>query len=145
VGRKKDVFNCSDGSNVYPSYLELLLESNPLVRQAVVVGDRRPFLAALVVPDGTKIAAALKCAETVLTKSEIEAAVRVQVEKINAGLEQYEQIRRIAVVDGDFPATVRSVTTLQKIKIDRKAVDELYRKEIDGIYSTVGDGGGSVN
>jgi len=49
-------------------------------------------------------------------------------------LEEAERIRKIAVLKDDFPETVRSVTAFQKIKVDRKAVKELYREEIERIY-----------
>ncbi|HEX9443682.1 MAG TPA: AMP-binding protein [Candidatus Binatia bacterium] len=135
IGRKKDVFYCSDGSNIYPSHIELLLENEPLVRQAVLVGDRRPFLAALIAPDPGRIAAELGKAEASLTPGEVHDALRARVERINRRLEDYEQVREIAVVPGDFPERVRSVTAFQKIKVDRKAVEDLYAGEIRGLYT----------
>lgn len=53
---------------------------------------------------------------------------------IGSWLEDYEKIRKIGVLRSDFPDTVRSVTAFQKIKVDRKAAEELYREEIDRIY-----------
>src|SRR4030095_14343726 len=50
IGRKKDVFYCANGTNIYPAQIELLLENDPFIRQAILLGDQRPFLAALVVP-----------------------------------------------------------------------------------------------
>ncbi len=135
IGRKKDVFYCSEGSNIYPSFIELLLEDEPFIRQAVLVGDRRPFIAALIVPDRSAIAAALRSDDGVLADSEIEAALRPQIDAINERLEHYEKIRKIALMPADFPAVVRSVNVFQKIKIDRQLVAELYRSQIDAIYS----------
>src|SRR5215472_10101883 len=59
VGRKKDVFYCPDGSNIYPGYIELLLENDVFVHQAILLGDKRPFMAALIVPDRKRVAAEL--------------------------------------------------------------------------------------
>ena len=134
VGRKKDIFYCSDGSNIYPGYIELLLENDPFIRQAVLLGDHLPFMAALLVPDRGKIAAELKKQESALTSSEVEKLHWPRVDKVNAKLEDSERIRKIVVLDKDFPDKVRSVTAFQKIKVDRKAVEELYRKEIEAIY-----------
>ncbi len=134
IGRKKDIFYCSDGSNIYPAYIELLLENDPFVQQAVLLGDHRPFVAALLVPDRVKIAAALKKEVSSLTPSEMEQNLWSCVKKVNARLEHYEKVRKFVVLAEDFPEEVRSVTAFQKIKVDRKAVAEIYRREIEGIY-----------
>ena len=137
VGRKKDIFYCSDGSNLYPGFVELMLENDPFVRQAILLGDRRPFMAALIVPDGKKIASELKKEASALTEKEIEAIVQSRVEQINLRLEAVEKIRKIVLMLQDFPTEVRSVTAFQKIKIDRKAVEARYQKEISDIYSSI--------
>lgn len=134
IGRKKDIFYCSDGSNIYPGHIELLLESEPFIRQAVLVGDRRPFIAVLVVPDLARIAAELKKEESSVTHSEVERILWSRVERINTRLEDYEKVRKIAVLKNDFPERVRTISAFEKIKIDRKAVEELYRDKIDRIY-----------
>ena len=56
---EKGSFKCADGSNINPGTIEALLESDSLIRQAVLVGDHRPFIAALIVPERGRIAAAL--------------------------------------------------------------------------------------
>jgi long-chain acyl-CoA synthetase len=138
VGRKKDVFYCSDGSNIYPAYIETLLEHDPFIRQAILVGDHRPFIAALIVPDRGKIAAELEKGAAVLTDAEIKHLLHGRVEKINAGLEEVEKIRNIAVLENDFPPEVRGLTAIQKVKIDRNGVEERYRREISEIYPSAG-------
>ena len=134
VGRKKDVFYCSDGSNIYPGHIELLLENDPLVRQAILVGDHRPFIAALLVPERKKIAAELTKQESQLTDDDTSAALYARLEQINSRLEEVEKVRKLVVMQDEFPAEVRSVTVFQKSKIDRKAVEERYQKEIESIY-----------
>ncbi len=134
VGRKKDVFYCSDGSNIDPRHLESLLESDPLVRQALLIGDRRPFMAALVVPDLGAVAALLDKPAAAVTDAEAHEAILRRVEEFNRRLDEHERIRDIAVVREDFPERARSVTAFQKVKVDRKAVQELYAREIQRIY-----------
>jgi long-chain acyl-CoA synthetase len=141
VGRKSDVFNCSDGSNIYPGYIELLLENDRLIRQAILVGDRRPFIAALIVPEKQQIAVELDRAECSLTDGDIEALIQSRIDEINGRLEAYEQIRKIAVLKSDFPPEVRDVTVFQKIKIGRKLVEERYKKLISAIYAPSLKGG----
>jgi long-chain acyl-CoA synthetase len=134
VGRKKDVFYCSDGSNIDPRELELLLEGDPLIRQALLIGDRRPFMAALIVPNVERIATAIGKAPSAVNDADAHDAVMRRVKEINRRLDEHERIRDIALVREDFPERVRSVTAFQKVKIDRKAVQELYAREIQSIY-----------
>src|SRR4030095_6938633 len=140
TGRKKDIFNCSDGSNIYPGYIELLLENEPFVRQAILLGDRRPFIAALIVPDKKKIAAELHKENAALTESEIAAVLQSRIDQLNQRLEQFEKVRRCAIIRDDFSDEVRSVTVFQKIKVDRKAVEQRYQKEIEEIYGLAEEG-----
>jgi len=141
VGRKKDIFNCSDGSNIYPGHIELLLENDRFIRQAILLGDQRPFIAALIVPDKKLIAAELQKAESSLSDGEIEALIRSRLEEINSPLEAYERVRKFGIMPSDFPPEVRNVSVFEKIKIERKAVQERYEKIISAIYSTASDGG----
>jgi long-chain acyl-CoA synthetase len=134
------VFNCSDGSNIYPSFIELRLENESFIRQAVLLGDRRPFIAALVVADRRRIAESLKREAAALSDDEVESAVWTQIERVNSHLEHYERIRRIMVMNVDFPTEVRSVNVFQKVKVERSAVAESYAREIEALYSSDAEG-----
>jgi len=140
VGRKKDVFYCPDGSNVYPGFIEIILENDPFIRQAILLGDHRPFFAALLIPDRSNIAAELNKQESALSDAEVQALLQARVEKINAGLEEVEKLRKFVLLPNDFPTEVRGLTSIQKVKIDRKAVEERYRKEISDIYEPGAEG-----
>ncbi len=142
TGRKKDVFNCSDGSNIYPGFIELQLENEAFISQAVLLGDRRPFIAALIVAARQRIAEALKRDIENLSDEIIEAALWSQIARVNSRLEVYEQIRKIAVLRDDFPPEVRSINQFQKVKVDRKMAAQRYGQEIDVIYQTAPKGGG---
>jgi long-chain acyl-CoA synthetase len=138
IGRKKDLFNCADGSNINPGTIEALLENDSFIRQAVLVGDHRPFIAALIVPERRRIAAALDRMETAMSDRQVEAVLGQRVDLINAQLDRYEKIRKVAVMSNDFPEELRSMIALQKIKIDRQALEDRYRAEIEAIYSSAG-------
>jgi long-chain acyl-CoA synthetase len=142
IGRKKDVFYCAEGSNIYPALIELQLENEPFIRQAVLLGDHRPFISALIVPERQLIADALGLSGLELTESDVRSALWSQIERVNRRLEHYEQIYKFLVLNEDFPSEVRTINVFQKIKIDRKAVAERYRKEIDEIYSGASEGEG---
>ena len=136
IGRKKDLFNCADGSNINPGTVEALLENDSFIRQAILLGDHRPFIAALVVPERRRIAAELGRVESTLSDSDVEAALWQRIDLINTQLDRYEKIRKIAIISHDFPARIRSITALQKIKIDRQAVEDRYHVEIEAIYTS---------
>lgn len=139
IGRKKDVFYCADGSNIYPGLIELRLENEPFVRQAVLLGDHRPFIAALIIPDRERIAAELGRHPASLVETDIEPAVWHAVERVNTGLEHYEKIRGFRLMSEDFPTAVRSVNVFEKVKVDRGEVAQRYAAEIDGIYAAEED------
>lgn len=141
TGRKKDVFNCADGSNIYPGFIELQLENEPFISQAVLLGDGRPFIAALIFPDCQRIAESFNRDIATLSVEEITAALWSQIERVNGRLEVYERIRRIAVMPGEFPADVRSINHFHKVKVDRERVAARYRQRIDAIYATAPLGG----
>jgi long-chain acyl-CoA synthetase len=134
VGRKKDVFYCVDGSNIYPGWIESALESDLFILQAVLLGDHRPWIAALVVPHMQSIANQLGKELPALRPAEVEQVVSASIERINAGLEEHEKIRKFLLLEAAFPENARSVTAFQKIRIDRQAIAELYLREIETIY-----------
>ena len=76
-----------------------------------------------------------------LTESEIAALLQAGIDRVNSRREQFEKIRRFLVMADDFSDQVRTVTVFQKTKIDRKAVDQRYRKEIEEIYGLAGEAG----
>ena len=71
-----------------------------------------------------------------MTDDDIQRMVWARVQMINEGLEHYEQVRKVSVLNGDFPQNVRSaIGFLQKRKVDRKEMGKLYQREIEEIYS----------
>ncbi len=142
IGRKKDVFYCADGSNIYPAFIELQLENQSFIRQAVLLGDRRPFISALIVPERSRIAESLGRADAAVLDSDVQAALSSCVERVNAGLEHYERIRKFLILNDEFPPEVRTINVFQKVKVDRKAVADRYGKEIGEIYSAAREGEG---
>ena len=73
-----------------------------------------------------------------MTGEEIEKALWSQIERVNAGLESYEKIRRIVVLENDFPLEVRSINQFQKVKVDRKAVADHFGHTFENIYAEAG-------
>ena len=138
AGRKKDIFNTSEGSNIYPTRIEGILEELPLVAEAVLLGDRRPFIAALLVPDVSKARQELGRDITeadYAQGSELHQTLMRSIARINEGLEPYECIHKICLLKTPFQPTVRSqVGGISKTRVRRDLVDQFYQTEIQHIY-----------
>jgi long-chain acyl-CoA synthetase len=119
--RKKDILVTAGGKNVAPQNLENALKMHPLVSQAVVVGDRRPYVAALItVVEGT-------------TPDEARFEIERLVEDVNSELSRYEQIKRYSILPRDFSAEEDEVTPTLKLK--RRVIQEHFAAEIEALYS----------
>jgi len=119
--RKKDILVTAGGKNVAPQNLENALKTHPIVSQALVVGDRRPYVAALItlVEDAPR--------------EDAEAEVQRAVDEVNRDLSRFEQIKRFAILPRDFSAEEGEVTPTLKLK--RRVCQEHFAAEIEGLYS----------
>jgi len=121
LGRKKDVFNTPTGNNIFPARIEGLLEQLPSIHQAVLVGDARPYLTALLV-----------CSEHVTVDT---AALVDQIREINRKLEDEERVRRIFVLDAPLTADLYRPVGHGKVRRERKLIDERLKDVLDGMYA----------
>jgi long-chain acyl-CoA synthetase len=137
--RKKDLIVTAGGKNVAPQNIERLLEANPLVSRAVVIGDRRPYLVALLTLD-EEAARAYATREGLVrgdrpwgehpkVASELDAIVR----RVNASLENYQQIKRWAVLPRDLEVEAGELTPTLKVR--RRVVEQRFEDRIDVLYS----------
>lgn len=134
-GRKKDTFNCADGSNIYPATIERALEVD-LIKEVVLIGDRKPYIVALVHPNAAALASAMGVREVDLGSADVRKLVWAQVERLNVAIEDYERVRRIEILTEPFPPTVRTRTEgIGKVKVARPVVYELYADVITRLYS----------
>ena len=119
--RKKDILVTAGGKNVAPQNLENALKTHPIVSQALVVGDRRPYIAALItLADGEPA-------------GDAEAQVQRVVDDVNRDLSRYEQIKRFTILPRDFGAEEGEVTPTLKLK--RRVCQEHFAAEIEALYS----------
>ncbi len=123
--RKKDLLVTAGGKNVAPQNLEIALKTAPLVSQALVVGDRRPYVAALITVD-PELAKGLSA-------EELRKRVQSVVDAVNADLSPFEQIKRFTVLPRDFSAEEGEVTPTLKLK--RRVCAEHFAKEIEELYA----------
>ncbi len=140
TGRKKDILVTSGGKNVSPAVLEDRLRSRPPVGQCVVVGDNRPFVAALVTLDPEAVTHWLAVrglpADTPLSdlaqNPRLRADVQKAVDYANEAVSRAESIRAFTVVEGEFTEDNGLLTPSLKVK--RHAVQEAYGDAIDALY-----------
>jgi long-chain acyl-CoA synthetase len=138
--RKKDLFKTAAGKFVAPQPIENLLKARPLILNAVLVGDKRKFIAALIVPNFANVEAAAReqgrvfaSHEQLTADSWVHDLIRREVERINSSLAQYETIKRFALLDHDFTFDGGQLTYTLKLK--RRVIEERYAKIIDGLYA----------
>jgi len=122
--RKKDIIVTAGGKNLAPQNLENALKSARLVSQALVIGDRRPFVVALVALDEEEAAG--------MAAEDAHAAVQEIVEGVNRNRSRFEQIKRFAIVPRDFSADEGEVTPTMKLK--RRIVEQNFAREIEQLY-----------
>lgn len=123
--RKKDILVTAGGKNVAPQNLENALKTAPLVSQALVVGDRRPYVVALITIDPEQAQG--------LAPGELTERVQAIVDEVNADLSRFEQIKRFTILPRDFTADEDEVTPTLKLK--RRVVAEHFAEEIEKLYS----------
>ena len=135
TGRKKDLLVLADGSNVAPVPIEHLLSAAPIIQQAVVVGDGRPHLGALLIPDLDRLGFHHVSREKVVQQREVLEPVREVVKTVNRLLPTHEQIRNFRLLSSIF--TVETGELTPTLKVRRPVVLERYRQEIDDLYRGV--------
>jgi len=137
--RKKDIIVTAGGKNVAPQKLENLLQSHPLISHAVVHGDRRKFVSALLTLDtgGLRALAAEQglgngSYAELTQKHEVRRVVEGIVEGFNEQLASFEAVRRFKILEHDF--SIDSGELAPSMKVKRRVVYERYRDIFDGFY-----------
>jgi long-chain acyl-CoA synthetase len=139
TGRKKDIIITAGGKNITPANLEAEIKQQPLVSQCVVVGDRRPYLVALVTLDPEEAAAygkenGLPEDPAALAKNpDVRAAIEAHVEKINEKFARVEQVKKIAILPQDLSQESGELTPTLKVK--RAVVTAKHEQEIEQLYA----------
>jgi long-chain acyl-CoA synthetase len=137
--RKKDIIVTSGGKNVAPQPIESLIQASPYIAGAVVVGNSRKFISALVVPNFDKLEArarekglAFRDRSELSRSREAAAFLLEEVNRMTPGLASYERVKRIAVLDRDFDIGAGEVTPTLKVR--RNIVERKYADIIESLY-----------
>ena len=123
--RKKDIIVTAGGKNVAPQNIEGLLKGIPWVSQALVVGDRRPYLVALLTLDPDEVA-------KLDGSKDVNALVADAVESVNENLANFERIRRFEILPRDFSPEENEITPTLKLK--RRVVEQNFASELETMY-----------
>jgi long-chain acyl-CoA synthetase len=139
TGRKKDIIITAGGKNITPANLEAEIKQHPLVSQCVVVGDRRPYLIALVTLDPEEAVAYAKDnglaedPDQLAANGAVKAAIEAHVEKINQNFARVEQVKKIAILPHDLSQESGELTPTLKVK--RAVVASKHETEIEALYA----------
>ena len=138
--RKKDLIITAAGKNIAPQVLENMLKYSPWISQAVVIGDRRAYLTALLTLDQEKVtqfaeqkSIAHKDFAELTHHPDIQQLVDNAVAEVNAQLARVEQIKKWIVLERDFAQEHDEMTPTMKVR--RKAIVEKYADTIESMYS----------
>ena len=137
TGRKKDIIITAGGKNITPANLEAEIKQHPMISQCVVIGDRRPFLVAVVTLDPEEAA---KFAEekgldlaTLHTDDGIRASIQAHLDQVNQKFARVEQVKKFEVLPRDFSQEGGELTPSMKVK--RNVVAQKYAGEVDALYA----------
>ena len=140
VDRKKELIVTAGGKNVSPSYLENLLKRHPLISYACVVGDRKPYIAALLALDVDEVQGwadrngiEFTSLEQLAGEPLIDEEMQKAVEEANAKVSRPEGIKRFVVAKNEWGPGGDELTPTLKLK--RRAILDKYAEEIAGLYS----------
>jgi long-chain acyl-CoA synthetase len=142
--RKKDLLKTAAGKFVAPQPIENALKTSPYILNAFVIGDKRKFIAALLVPNAATVSA--KAADEGIRFASIaemvahpwvHSLIESEVKSLTAHLAQYETIKRFALLSEDFTVDNGSLTFTLKLK--RRVVEQKYRDIIESLYADVAE------
>ncbi|MDW6058910.1 AMP-dependent synthetase/ligase [Streptomyces sp. FXJ1.4098] len=141
TGRKKEILVTSSGKSVSPVVLEERIRAHPLVAQCIVVGNDRPYVAALITLDADAVAHWLTMrgrpelpAQELVREPELELEIRRAVVAANTLVSQAESIRTFRILAAQFSEEHGLLTPSLKLK--RKAIEQAYAVEIEALYQS---------
>jgi long-chain acyl-CoA synthetase len=142
--RKKDLIKTAAGKFVAPQPIENALKTSPFILNAMVVGDKRKFIVALIVPNAATVATKAAEQGIMFASKErmaahpwVRALIEGEVKRLTANLAQYESIKRFALVPEDFTFDNGSLTFTLKLK--RRVVEQQLHDVIERLYADVAE------
>jgi len=137
--RKKDIIVTAGGKNVAPQPIENVLKTNTYVNDVLVIGDRRKFMSALVVPNFEKLEEYAKFnnipykdKKDLIKNEDIVKFLEAEIDRATPNLASYEKVKKIALLDRELTIADGEITPTFKIK--RNVVEKKYKDLIDALY-----------
>lgn len=137
--RKKDIIVTAGGKNVAPQPIENVLKTNTYMTDVLVIGDRRKFMSALVVPNFEKLEEYAKFnnipykdKQDLIKNEDIVKFLEAEIDRATPNLASYEKVKKIALLDREFTIADGEITPTFKIK--RNVVEKKYKDCIDALY-----------
>ena len=138
--RKKDLLVTSGGKKIAPQPIEAVIKRNPLVAEAVLLGDRRRYAAALIVPSFPALERRLKdlgrppgTRDELAARADVLALYQEIIDALNRDLSQFERIKKIAILPAEF--SIQSGELTPTLKVKRKVIEERWRAAIEALYA----------
>jgi long-chain acyl-CoA synthetase len=138
--RMKDIIITAGGKNITPSEFENQLKFSPYITDAVVIGDKRPYLVALVMVDHENVetyaqeqAIPFSNYASLCRRPEIIGLIQGEIDKVNKGFARVEQVKKFRLLETKLTAEDEELTPTMKLK--RKLVNEKYKGLIEAMYS----------
>ncbi|MEW6125748.1 MAG: long-chain fatty acid--CoA ligase [Acidobacteriota bacterium] len=139
--RKKDLIKTSAGKYVAPQMIEGLFAQSEYIEQSIVIGDKRKYVAALIVPEFERLkdwakeqGIDTKNKETLIEDKRIVDLVKQEVNRLTRGLADYEKVKRIALLAKEF--TIDGGELTATLKVRRRFVEDKYQHVIETLYPT---------
>ncbi len=137
--RMKDIIITAGGKNITPSEFENQLKFSPFITDAVVIGDKRPYLVALVMIDHENVeryaqdkAIPFSNFASLCRRPEIQELIQAEIDRVNKGFARVEQVKKFRLIEQKLTAEDEELTPTMKLK--RKLVNEKYKALIDAMY-----------
>jgi long-chain acyl-CoA synthetase len=138
--RKKELLKTAGGKLIAPAPIENALKTSPFIASAVLVGDRRPYISALIVPNFTAVQARaaqagvkLASPQEMVSSAWVHELIEGEVKRLTANLAQFETIKRFALIDREFTFDGGELTFTLKLK--RRVIDQRYGDVIERLYA----------
>ena len=138
TGRKKELIVSSNGKKIYPARIEGLFKMHPIVNQILLIGDRMPYMTALIsinaqpAEDVQGVSPEAKSLAQLARDEAVHGELKKIVQKVNRQLAPFEQVRRFKIIERDFSLEQGELTPTMKLR-RTKAIDS-FRKEIGELY-----------
>lgn len=138
--RKKELLKTAGGKLIAPAPIENALKSSPFILNAALVGDRRPYIAALIVPNFATVQARaaqagvkLNSPQEMVSSAWVHDLIEAEINRLTSNLAQFETIKRFALIDREFTFDGGELTFTLKLK--RRVISERYADMIERLYA----------